>query len=58
MTVKAKGKRLHFEKLCDLEFDSYRKCMSVVVRDARGRIHVLCKGAEVRPRWAFLPQQK
>ncbi len=40
-------KRKIFQKLEELEFDSFRKCMSVIVRDcADGKIHVLSKGAE------------
>ena len=42
-----------FEKLEELEFDSFRKCMSVVVRDdATGIVHVVAKGAET----AILPK--
>ncbi len=37
-----------FAILAELEFDSFRKCMTVVARDLRsGVIHVLTKGAEV-----------
>ena len=44
---------LTFRRLCELEFDSFRKCMSVVVRDdATGIVHVVAKGAET----AILPK--
>ena len=44
---------LTFHRLCELEFDSFRKCMSVVVKDeATGIIHVVSKGAET----AVLPK--
>ena len=44
---------LTFHRLCELEFDSFRKCMSVVVKDeATGIIHVVSKGAET----AILPK--
>ena len=35
-----------YERLHVLEFDSNRKCMSVIVRDSNGRIKLLTKGAE------------
>ena len=35
-------------RLTELSFDSFRKCMSVIVRDERDKqIYVFCKGAEV-----------
>ena len=41
-----------FIKLNELEFDSFRKCMSVIVKDCQtGQIHMLSKGAEM----AILP---
>ena len=46
--VEVKGVPMRFAVLAELEFDSFRKCMTVVVRDlASGVVHVLCKGAEV-----------
>ncbi|XP_025080273.1 probable phospholipid-transporting ATPase IF isoform X3 [Pomacea canaliculata] len=36
-----------FKVLNILEFDSIRRCMSVIVQDETGEIHVLCKGAEI-----------
>ena len=35
-----------FVKVAELPFDSFRKCMSVIVRDREDVLHVLCKGAE------------
>ena len=54
MEVSLKGEQtVSFRKLCELEFDSYRKCMSVVVRDNEtGVVHVVSKGAET----AMLPK--
>ena len=54
MRVKsALSEEMVFEKLEELEFDSFRKCMSVVVRDdATGIVHVVAKGAET----AILPK--
>ncbi len=54
MSVKIKtGQVLQFQKLCELEFDSFRKCMSVLVRDiSTGIVHVVSKGAET----AMLPK--
>ena len=46
MTVKYKSHNLTFQKLAELEFDSFRKCMSVIVKDANGNISLLTKGAE------------
>ena len=45
MRVKsALSEEMVFEKLEELEFDSFRKCMSVIVRErATGRIHLLSK---------------
>ena len=39
--------RLNFDRLQVLEFDSDRKRMSVIVRDSKGVIRLVCKGAEV-----------
>ncbi len=43
------GKKVyHYERLNELSFDSFRKCMSVIARDTKdGQIYVYCKGAEV-----------
>eukprot|EP00095_Tigriopus_kingsejongensis_P003263 snap_masked-scaffold69_size418775-processed-gene-3.10 protein:Tk03263 transcript:snap_masked-scaffold69_size418775-processed-gene-3.10-mRNA-1 annotation:"hypothetical protein DAPPUDRAFT_315465" len=49
--VRVWGEVKHFQRLQELEFDSYRKCMTVIVKDRTGIIHVLTKGAEV----AILP---
>ena len=34
--VTAEGARHVFEKMAELPFDSFRKCMTVIVRDAEG----------------------
>ena len=34
---------MRLEKLKELPFDSFRKCMSLIVRDEAGEIHVLSK---------------
>lgn len=39
-------RKLKYERMHVLEFDSNRKCMSVIVRDSKGSIRVLTKGAE------------
>ena len=39
--------RLNYDRLQVLEFDSDRKRMSVIVRDSKGVIRLVCKGAEV-----------
>ena len=41
-----RGSVKKFQKLSDLEFDSYRKCMSVIVRsnDEDGELFVFTKG--------------
>ena len=36
-----------YERLQTLEFDSVRKRMSVIIRDPKGVIRLVCKGAEV-----------
>lgn len=46
MSVNLQGEMAVFQKLEELEFDSFRKCMSMIVRDPKGQIHVLTKGAE------------
>ncbi len=38
---------LRYTRLQELSFDSFRKCMSVVVKDDQGQIYVYSKGAEV-----------
>eukprot|EP00094_Tigriopus_californicus_P007466 TCALIF_07188-PA protein Name:"Similar to ATP11A Probable phospholipid-transporting ATPase IH (Homo sapiens)" AED:0.08 eAED:0.08 QI:0/-1/0/1/-1/1/1/0/972 len=50
-TVDVNHERKRFDRLLELEFDSIRKCMTVIVKDAQGQIHVLTKGAEI----AILP---
>lgn len=39
------GKEETFEVLNVIEFDSNRKRMSVIVRNERGTVQLLCKGA-------------
>ncbi|OON18542.1 phospholipid-translocating P-type ATPase, flippase, partial [Opisthorchis viverrini] len=46
VSIRVDGKELHYEVLQVLEFTSFRKRMGVVVRDPRGRILVLVKGAD------------
>ena len=50
LTVCAKDKVLTYKKLVELQFDSYRKCMSVIVRPKHSSdenlIYVFVKGAE------------
>ena len=46
LEINAKGITYYYQKLAELSFDSYRKCMSVIVKDIDEKIHVLCKGAE------------
>ncbi|XP_014470440.1 PREDICTED: probable phospholipid-transporting ATPase IF [Dinoponera quadriceps] len=46
MELKIHGKVLVFEKLEILEFNSERKRMSVIVKDADGDIWLYCKGAD------------
>ena len=46
LEVTARGITHSYEKMEELQFDSYRKCMSVIVKDIDEKIHVLCKGAE------------
>ena len=46
VVVTAQGIRHTYEKLAELPFDSFRKCMTVIVRDIDNVIHVLSKGAE------------
>lgn len=44
---KPTGKKISsFYRMNILEFDSNRKCMSVIVRDPRGHLRLLTKGAE------------
>ena len=42
----ARGITHSYKRLTELQFDSYRKCMSVIVKDIDEKIHVLSKGAE------------
>lgn len=44
VAVNVRGQLYSFAKLAELPFDSVRKCMTVIVRDADGIIHVLTKG--------------
>lgn len=44
--LKVGSERARFELLHVLEFNSKRKRMSVVLRDAQGSIRLLCKGAD------------
>ena len=44
--VNARGITHTFQKLEELTFDSFRKCMSVIVKDIDNTYHVLSKGAE------------
>ena len=50
MTICAKDRIFHYKKLVELQFDSYRKCMSVIVRPKHTSdedvIYVFVKGAE------------
>ena len=46
LEVTARGITHTYQKLEELQFDSYRKCMSVIVKDLDEKIHVLSKGAE------------
>ena len=46
MMVNARGITHSYEKLEELTFDSFRKCMSVIVKDIDNTIHVFSKGAE------------
>ena len=46
LEVIAKGITYSYQKSAELSFDSYRKCMSVIVKDIDEKIHVFCKGAE------------
>lgn len=50
--IKYKGRKIVCELLSVLEFDSDRKCMSVIVRQPDGQIYLYCKGAET----ALLPR--
>ena len=44
--VTARGVTHSYRRLSELQFDSYRKCMSVIMKDIDEKIHVLSKGAE------------
>ena len=46
MFIDFKGERQKWKLLNLIEFNSTRKRMSVVVRDPKGQIKVLCKGAD------------
>ncbi len=38
--------QVYYELLHVLDFDSNRKCMSVILRDERGQVYLFTKGAE------------
>ena len=44
--VTARGITHSYQKLAELSFDSYRKCMSVIIKDIDEKLHVFSKGAE------------
>ena len=44
--VRVRGQLLRYERFNQIDFDSIRKRMSVMVRDPLGRVQVICKGAE------------
>jgi phospholipid-transporting ATPase len=46
LTVEFKGEKQKFQLLNLIEFNSTRKRMSVVIKDSRGVIRCLCKGAD------------
>ena len=46
LSVTARGITHTYQKLSELSFDSYRKCMSVIIKDIDEKLHVLSKGAE------------
>ena len=61
VTISAKGERVIYKRLAELPFDSYRKCMTVIIREthlddestssnypfkSKEIIHVFIKGAE------------
>ncbi|XP_074657516.1 phospholipid-transporting ATPase IF-like isoform X2 [Tubulanus polymorphus] len=46
LEVSFHGTTRRFQPLHILEFDSVRKCMSVIVRNEKGEYYLLCKGAE------------
>ena len=46
LEVNARGITHVYEKMHELTFDSFRKCMSVIVKDIDNTLHVFSKGAE------------
>ncbi|CAB4067331.1 E7.6.2.1 [Lepeophtheirus salmonis] len=46
LVIKDRPKEQLFKRMRILEFDSDRKCMSVIVQDEEGNIRLICKGAE------------
>ncbi|KAL3866130.1 hypothetical protein ACJMK2_043460 [Sinanodonta woodiana] len=46
ITIEIHGEVLVYDLLCILDFDNVRKRMSVIVRDPKGKIQLLCKGAD------------
>ncbi|KAK3604439.1 hypothetical protein CHS0354_013839 [Potamilus streckersoni] len=46
ITILIHGNTQVYDLLCILDFDNVRKRMSVIVRDPKGKIQLLCKGAD------------
>lgn len=46
LTITQNGQEVTYELLAVLDFTSDRKRMSVLIRDADGSVHLLCKGAD------------
>lgn len=46
MTIDYKGEKIKYQLLNLIEFNSTRKRMSVVIKDSKGQIKCLCKGAD------------
>jgi magnesium-transporting ATPase (P-type) len=46
LTIDYKGERQKWKLLNLIEFNSTRKRMTVVVRDPKGQVRVMCKGAD------------
>ena len=56
--VTARGVTHSYRRLSELQFDSYRKCMSVIMKDIDEKIHVLSKGAETTMLEACVTEDK